>query len=268
MSKSTMLRVADVCAAYRLIGDCRDVGTDPAEWLQVAFAGLGRLVGAVACSGGEGTWLRPAERLSPKTSCLVGFDERAADLLAAYMRAHGVLSDPIFQRIQLIESVGVTRTRRELVSDRLWYSSPSFNDYRRLVAWDHQLTSVFQVSARGAMTCLCLHREARDRDFSGRESRLVAYFHAELSRLIGGALVSALEPSSERLPPRLRQTLNCLLEGDSEKQVAARLGLSPHTVHEYVTALYRRFNVHSRVALIRHVLTRRGQADHKGRSTD
>jgi DNA-binding NarL/FixJ family response regulator len=42
------------------------------------------------------------------------------------------------------------------------------------------------------------------------------------------------------------QTLACLLEGDSEKQVAARLGLSPATAHEYVTALYRHFGVQSR----------------------
>jgi DNA-binding CsgD family transcriptional regulator len=30
------------------------------------------------------------------------------------------------------------------------------------------------------------------------------------------------------------------------KQVAARLGVSPATAHEYVTALYRRFGVHGR----------------------
>lgn len=48
------------------------------------------------------------------------------------------------------------------------------------------------------------------------------------------------------LSPRTRQTLDCLLAGDSEKQVAARLGLSRHTVHVYVKTLYRRFGVSSR----------------------
>ena len=42
------------------------------------------------------------------------------------------------------------------------------------------------------------------------------------------------------LPPRLRQTLVGLLQGDSEKQVAAKLRISPHTVHVYVKSLYRR----------------------------
>jgi DNA-binding NarL/FixJ family response regulator len=41
--------------------------------------------------------------------------------------------------------------------------------------------------------------------------------------------------------------------GDSEKQVAARLGLSQATVHQYVTALYRRFGVRSRAQLIVHL---------------
>jgi DNA-binding CsgD family transcriptional regulator len=48
----------------------------------------------------------------------------------------------------------------------------------------------------------------------------------------------------------LRQTLGRLLEGDSEKQAALHLGLSRHTVHEYVTALYRRFSVTSRAELL------------------
>jgi DNA-binding CsgD family transcriptional regulator len=40
--------------------------------------------------------------------------------------------------------------------------------------------------------------------------------------------------------------LECLLELDSEKQVALRLGLTQGTVHQYVKALYRRFDVNSR----------------------
>ena len=87
----------------------------------------------------------------------------------------------------------------------------------------------------------------------------MTFFHEELGRLIGHALVSATEPSSERLSPRLRQTLACLLEGDSEKQVAARLGLSHATTHQYVTALYRHFGVTSRGQLLAHMLKRAGR---------
>ena len=48
------------------------------------------------------------------------------------------------------------------------------------------------------------------------------------------------------LSPRMRQTLDRLLAGDSEKEIAARLRLSPHTIHVYVKTLYRRFGVCSR----------------------
>jgi DNA-binding NarL/FixJ family response regulator len=54
----------------------------------------------------------------------------------------------------------------------------------------------------------------------------------------------------DALPPRLRQTLAALLNGDSEKQVARQLKLSRHTVHVYVKSLYRRFNVTSRGELL------------------
>ena len=62
--------------------------------------------------------------------------------------------------------------------------------------------------------------------------------------------VSASEPGPDALSPRLQQTPACLLDGDSEKQLAARLGLSRATIHQYVTALYRYFGVTSRAHLL------------------
>lgn len=52
------------------------------------------------------------------------------------------------------------------------------------------------------------------------------------------------------LPPRLQETLRHLLNGDSEKQVAIKMQLSRHTVHVYVKALYKRFDVNSRAELL------------------
>jgi DNA-binding CsgD family transcriptional regulator len=66
------------------------------------------------------------------------------------------------------------------------------------------------------------------------------------------------------LAPRLRQTLAGLLDGDSEKQVAAKLGLSRHTVHLYVGAIYRHFGVHSRGELLALLLRRRPHGRHTG----
>jgi DNA-binding CsgD family transcriptional regulator len=56
--------------------------------------------------------------------------------------------------------------------------------------------------------------------------------------------------SLPELSPRQEQTLQLLLEGDSEKQVARKLELSKHTVHVYVKELYRRFEVSTRAELL------------------
>ena len=62
------------------------------------------------------------------------------------------------------------------------------------------------------------------------------------------------ELSPEPLQPRLVKILEQLLPGYSEKQVAARLGYSPHTVHTYIKAIYKYFGVSSRSELLAKVL--------------
>jgi DNA-binding CsgD family transcriptional regulator len=52
------------------------------------------------------------------------------------------------------------------------------------------------------------------------------------------------------LAPRLQQTLDYLLAEHTERQVALKMSLSVHTVHDYVKALYLHFGVSSRRELI------------------
>jgi DNA-binding CsgD family transcriptional regulator len=51
-----------------------------------------------------------------------------------------------------------------------------------------------------------------------------------------------------------------LLAGDSEKQIAWRLGISGPTVHEYIGTLYRHFDVSGRAELMAYFLRRRPDA--------
>jgi DNA-binding CsgD family transcriptional regulator len=62
--------------------------------------------------------------------------------------------------------------------------------------------------------------------------------------------LTAAWPAAHDLPPRLAETLAALFEGLPEKEIARRMGLSPHTVHDYVKTLYRRFRVQSRAELV------------------
>ena len=79
---------------------------------------------------------------------------------------------------------------------------------------------------------------------------------ADVVRMIGEQVhgqprrLSKLQIELNGLPPRLQQTMQSLLAGDSEKQAAAKMGVSQHTVHVYVKTLYRRYNVSSRGELL------------------
>jgi len=255
MEKVDRVRTVDIRDAYRLIGECRDVGVDPALWHLRAFEGLCALIGAPNATGGEGWWRRPHQPIQPLTGYDFGLAPGARERYQAYMRENGPSADPIFCALQDLSGPLVTRTRRQLVSDAHWYRSDS-QELRRLNGVDHQLTSVYRIAGGDGISVICLQRAIGERDFSPSEQRLLRFFHAELGRLIAGPLVSATEPNHETLSPRLRQTLACLLEGDSEKLVARRLRISQATTHQYVTALYRRFRVRSRAELLAYMLRR------------
>ncbi|MEM7682719.1 MAG: LuxR C-terminal-related transcriptional regulator [Planctomycetota bacterium] len=104
---------------------------------------------------------------------------------------------------------------------------------------------------------LACYRDRRRPGFSHHDAEVlgrVQHIGAALLRSEPGGRGD--DPRVQKLPTRLRQTLSGLLAGQSEKQVAADLGLSPHTVHNYVRQLYRRFEVSSRGELLSLFVTR------------
>jgi DNA-binding CsgD family transcriptional regulator len=265
MGKSDLLRVHEVRDAYRLIGSCRDLGGDPASWQARMLEGLRRLIGAAAAIGGEGRLVGPDRQIVvPLSSVQSGLDAHGQKVLAAYLRDRGPAADAFIRVLRPASARLVTRTRRQIVSDAAYYRSLVFDKYLREAAVDHRIASSYQTLEGRTISMLHLQRGLGERDFSPRERRLLHFFHGELGPLIGKQLVSVAEPGPDRLSPRLRQTLACLVEGDSEKQAAARLGLSPATIHQYVTALYRRFGVRSRGQLLAHVVKRAGRAEWTG----
>jgi DNA-binding NarL/FixJ family response regulator len=95
------------------------------------------------------------------------------------------------------------------------------------------------------------------RDFTSRERTLITEALAAVVPLIGGPLARLSEPSPADLPPRVRQVLRGLLEGKSDKQIAAKLGLSRYTVNQYTKVIYRHFGVEGRAELMAHWVLRR-----------
>ena len=58
------------------------------------------------------------------------------------------------------------------------------------------------------------------------------------------------------LAPRVRDTLEGLMTGASDKEIARRLGISQHTVHQYVKTLLKAYAVDNRVQLVANLLAR------------
>lgn len=85
---------------------------------------------------------------------------------------------------------------------------------------------------------------------AARRRRLLAEFCRVIGAHVGGENGRSSVADGLQLSPRLRQTLEALTQGDSEKQIAAKLKVSPHTIHVYVKQLYKRFNVSSRGELL------------------
>jgi DNA-binding CsgD family transcriptional regulator len=256
MSKSGQLRLQDIRDAYRLIGDCRDLGSDPVLWHGRMLEGLARLIGAAAATGGEGRWQRPGGVPQPLSAFSAGLDAAGQRRYQVYMRESETPNDPTMKALSDIPGWLVVRKRTEVVPDDEWYRSTLFNDYLRPGHLNHALYSVRQISEDHTISAIGLYRALGERDFSHRDRQFLRFFHAELGRLIGNSLVSGFDPDPLQLPRRERETLACLLEGDSEKQVAARLGVSSLTAHQYVKSLYGRFGVHSRAELLAHFLRR------------
>ena len=77
-------------------------------------------------------------------------------------------------------------------------------------------------------------------------------------KVLNGAVADGTSNGATRHDPlagihlsrRERQILDCLLGGDSEKQIALKLTISPHTVHTYVKRLHKALDVNSRGELL------------------
>jgi DNA-binding CsgD family transcriptional regulator len=89
-----------------------------------------------------------------------------------------------------------------------------------------------------AMYCMMLGEQALDGAKKGHKTNG------------NGANSSPVIDAGEPLSRRQRQTLELLLAGNAEKQIAAQLSISKHTVHVYVKSLYKRFGVNSRSELL------------------
>ncbi len=257
MGKSTMLRASDVRALLDLLGECRDLGDDRVAWRGHLLASLATLVdaeggftGEMAGCGDPRTvrdlgvvlWWR-ADVRKPWT-----LDAEQAELIRDPRNWRA--TDAYHARNRGGDALCLSRV--DVIDDATWRTMPDYTVARQLLGVDHRMWCFVPIGGGGPddQSGIILARNLGRPDFRPRDRTLVAFVHRELARLIGPRLARFADPSPADLTPRVRQVLSCLLEGDGDKQVAARLGLSPHTVNEYAKVIFRHFGVQSRAELL------------------
>jgi DNA-binding NarL/FixJ family response regulator len=153
---------------------------------------------------------------------------------------------------------GVCLAREDFIEDRQWYRSTDYQVVQQVFGVDPILYCFRSISGARPheLSGAILNRARGMREFDSRERAVVREAHDALAPYVGRALARFDEPSPADLPPRVRQALACMLEGDSDKQVAARLGLRPYTINDYAKAIYRHFGVESRPELLARWLRR------------
>jgi DNA-binding CsgD family transcriptional regulator len=249
----TRVRLADVRRLFRLIGEIRELAGDPNVWRPHMAMRLRRLFDAEIVISSE---------IHFRTAAGAGL--RMIDI------GWGIDRDNGAWRIE---------TQRDNESPETYYlhvGHPPAPDSaaatgeggqlvpvvpaRRVYGGTTFILSQFPLPHAAAVDQLGLHRAYGDQPFTSVDHRLVRLFHVELGRLWRkDALRRAKDPDTA-LPPRLQQTLAELLAGSSEKQIALKLELSRHTIHNYVKALHQRFGVSSRGEL----LAKTGKQQQKG----
>lgn len=96
-----------------------------------------------------------------------------------------------------------------------------------------------------------IFREDPHSRFTPEERDLVAHALRGLKWFCRRLMLShGLTVATSPLTATEREVLGGLLSGLSEKQIAAARHQSPHTTHEYVTNIYRKFGVGNRAALM------------------
>lgn len=153
--------------------------------------------------------------------------------------------------IRNVEGAGTFRANRlcDLVGPE-WFESSYYHAHYRGLGTSDAIWVAFPVN-EDAESWFGIYRALdrppfteADRDAVAYVLRGIKWFHRQLM-LSHGVLVAATS-----LTPTERRVLHLLLAGLPEKQIAAELERSHHTIHEYITGIFRKFGVNNRAALM------------------
>jgi DNA-binding CsgD family transcriptional regulator/tetratricopeptide (TPR) repeat protein len=191
-------------------------------------------------------------------------EEREALLVLAELYAH---EDPAIAEQYLARF----RSLKSSVIPMLSYGSDprvrGFESYSQGIAWlrlgDIQegktaLTEAwsifedFNYGWRAALCALGLYEATNDKRWIERAARKIAPWPKSwIARRISESKTSTVIPLElERIPPKKREVLELVREGQRNADIAKKLGRSPHTVRNQLAQLFQTFDVKSRAELV------------------
>ncbi len=252
-----MLNNRDLKAIYQLLGEVRALGADPVRWPTHALEGLRKLFKGSHGSGAMVGLPRPNSDEVPtvELQLAVGLkDEQEHLRLHRMLHSGEVAGGPYFARMIRHPALFTTVCRHDILPDDEWYGAPLPKTHYQDFGADHFVHSQLISPKIGKLTSIIIYRALGEPRYGQRERRMLRLFHAELARMWMTDLAVPIEENVRSLSPRQRQVLWHLCTGDGEKQVAEKLSISPHTVHDYVKALHNHFEVSSRSELLAKVM--------------
>jgi len=244
---SELLRRDHVREILRLFRDGESLPPGPDQKLHLV-TGLERILGGALAAQSEDDDFGPSRRGRIREYVKTQVSPGLNRLFEAMIR-HGLAPHPALRALMQRFGggrVALTVRRRDLLEDGSWYEDPFFEEHYRTCGLDDVIFSARQIRP-GRVCRVSVVRAAGEPPFSEEERNAVDFFHEQLAHL---EQRTAARPGEPRLTPRERDVLRGLLQGASEKQVAAELGISPQTVHGRVKSIYLAYGVMSRSELL------------------
>lgn len=248
-----LLEAADVETLIRLLATVADPTVEMAlaDRKRQVLEGIGRLIDADA-------WVWYVSYLNPH---LRGDVMPINAIDGGWRNEHerieamGVTIHPELQRTVTLQLVDATRQRRpltlsrdQIIDDRSWLATAAGQAWRT-AGFNHFIISAYPL-ADDIVSAIGLFRRHHKPAYTERERTIVHVMFQQIDWLHRqGSDVPAPKTVID-LSPRERQVMLLLIGGDSRKQVAGKLNLSPHTVADYLKEIYRKLGVSSRAELL------------------
>jgi DNA-binding CsgD family transcriptional regulator len=236
---------------FVLRGEAEELGALTPECRRHVLARTAELLGAAAGAlilDGDAAPGRKGRILDSVTHNFDGVTRPAFQPLVEWGSAYHPLVARLFERQTGAVGEMFVETSRQTLTPRAWYDSPYYCDHVRSIGFDESIISTVGTGRVGMVQGFGFFRERGLAPFGDREKELLMLVELGLGPFIHRPVTQMVAAS--RLSPRERDVLAGLLDGLADKEIAARLGISRHTVNQRAKQVFRAFDVHSRAELL------------------